>query len=48
MTNYFSGHSIKKIADNLYQNTELNRAIESQDATISQRLIALELYGNKN
>ena len=47
-TNILIVNRLKKIADDLYQNTELNRAIERQDATISQRLIAQELYGNKN
>ena len=47
-TNILIVNRLKKIADSLYENTELNRAIERQDATISQRLIAQELYGNKN
>ena len=47
-TNILIVNRLKKIAHDLYQNTELNRAIERQDATISQRIISQELYGNKN
>ena len=47
-TNILIVNRLEKIADRLYENSELDRAIERQDATISQRLIAQELYGNKN